>query len=70
MRCTSSGPSPMRNPQARIHRMASGNPAVPCARIALSSTHFAVAGAATLIADTSGRAPLVPAASISHAHAE
>src|ERR1700729_1493168 len=69
--CTSSGPSANRRVRALAHRYASGKswltPAAPCAVIALSITHSAMAGVMILMAWISVCAPLLPTVSISQA---
>ena len=69
--CTSSGPSANRSDRALAHSWASGKswliPAAPCAWIALSITHSAIAGVPILMAWISECAPLLPTVSISQA---
>src|SRR5690348_6774062 len=69
--CTSSGPSAKRSVRALAHRWASGKswltPPPPCAWMARSITHCAIAGVTILIAWISACAPLLPTVSISHA---
>src|SRR5262245_49543709 len=71
MRCTSSGPSARRRVRTCAYIDASGassdTPSAPCDWIARSMTRRATSGAATLIAEISMRAPLLPTVSISHA---
>ena len=68
---TSSGPSAICRIRATAYSSGSSvscaTPAPPCAWIARSITQVATSGAATLIADTSIRAPRFPTVSISHA---
>src|SRR5690606_6632262 len=69
--CTSSGPSANRSVRMPAYISASGKswlrPPAPCTWIALSSTHWTVAGVAILMAWISVWAPLLPTVSMSHA---